>query len=61
VVPGDALLVTFQSEVTTDECPQPIPVQASVFSESNGAATTSRWPVLNDLGDVPFDTCPTTR
>jgi hypothetical protein len=58
---GGTLLVTFQFEVVAGTCPQPIPVQVAVQIEARGELTTSQLPVLNDLGDVPFDTCPTTR
>jgi hypothetical protein len=60
LAPGDTLLVTFTLQAVGSACPQPVPVEASVQWEADGRTTTSSLHVLNDLGGVPFDTCPTT-
>jgi hypothetical protein len=58
--PDGGLLVTFHFGLP-DTCPQPLPVQATVTVSSTGGFVRDRVSVLNDLGAVAFDTCPTPR
>jgi hypothetical protein len=40
------------------DCPQPLPVQATVRLRVNQMTGTTTVPVFADLGSVTFDTCP---
>jgi hypothetical protein len=60
LAPGEQRLFTMRFLLSTD-CPQALPVQASVRLRVNQMVGTTTVPVFSDLGSVHFDMCTSTN